>query len=126
VVHEWLCFQPKEFFFRGIHALLKRWNTCMERNGDYIEKWSHCVPSVLNKLRDKKYLRFSFGSPSYEVIKLTYAVITDIYSSCWCFFLIVAHIHYYFSADMFSFCRHLHCHLNLSQCAAHICSRCCS
>jgi hypothetical protein len=30
--------QPKEFFSRGMHALPKRWNTCMERNGDYIEK----------------------------------------------------------------------------------------
>ena len=37
----------------------------MERNGDYIEKWSHCVPFVFNKLRDKKYLMFSFDSPSY-------------------------------------------------------------
>jgi hypothetical protein len=34
-------------------------------NGDYVEKWSHCVPSVLNKLRDKKYLWFSFDSPTY-------------------------------------------------------------
>jgi len=31
-VHEWLRSQPKEFFSRGIHALAKRWNTCMERN----------------------------------------------------------------------------------------------
>jgi len=37
-VHEWLLSQPKEFFSRSIHALPKRWNTCMERNGDYIEK----------------------------------------------------------------------------------------
>jgi hypothetical protein len=36
-VHEWLCSPPKEFFPRGMHALLKRWNTCMERNGDYIK-----------------------------------------------------------------------------------------
>jgi hypothetical protein len=43
------------FFFRGIHALPKRWNTCMERNGDYMEKWSHCVHFVFNKLRGKKY-----------------------------------------------------------------------
>ena len=28
----------KEFFSRGIHALPKRWNICMEGNGDYIEK----------------------------------------------------------------------------------------
>ena len=36
-VHEWLRSQPKEFFSRGLHALPKRWNTCMERNGNYIE-----------------------------------------------------------------------------------------
>jgi hypothetical protein len=65
VVHEWLCSQPKDFFSRGIHALLKHWNTCMVRNGDYIEKWSHCVPFVCNKLRDQKYLRFAFDSPTY-------------------------------------------------------------
>jgi len=37
----------------------------MERNGGNVEKWSHCVHFVFNKLRDKKYLRFSFDSPSY-------------------------------------------------------------
>jgi len=37
-VHEWLHCQPKDFFSRGIQALLKHWNTCMERNGDYAEK----------------------------------------------------------------------------------------
>jgi len=37
-VHEWLHSQPKDFFSRGIHALLKCWNTCMECNGEYIEK----------------------------------------------------------------------------------------
>ena len=65
-VLEWLHSQPKDFFSRGIHALPKHWNTCMERNGDYEEKWCHCVPYVFNKLWDKKHLRFSFDSPSYE------------------------------------------------------------
>jgi len=37
-VHEWLHSQPKEFFSRGIHALPKHWNTCMECNGQYVEK----------------------------------------------------------------------------------------
>jgi histone-lysine N-methyltransferase SETMAR len=64
-VYEWLHSQPKDFFSRGIHALPKCWNTCMECNGDYVEKWCHCVPYVFNKLWDKKYLRFSFDSPSY-------------------------------------------------------------
>jgi hypothetical protein len=26
------------FLFGGIHVLLKRWNTCIEHTGDYIEK----------------------------------------------------------------------------------------
>jgi len=38
MVHKWLPSQPKDFFSRGIHALLKCWNTCMECNGDYVEK----------------------------------------------------------------------------------------
>ena len=37
-VHEWLRSHPKDFFSRGIHALPKHWNTCMVRNGDYVEK----------------------------------------------------------------------------------------
>jgi hypothetical protein len=37
----------------------------MERNGDYVEKWYHCVPYVFSNLRNKKYLRFSFDSASY-------------------------------------------------------------
>jgi hypothetical protein len=57
-VHEWLRSQPKEFFSRGIHALPKRWNTCIERNVGYREEWSHCVPFVFNKLRDKKMFKF--------------------------------------------------------------------
>ena len=66
----------KIFFSRGMRALPKRWNTCMERNGDYIGKWSHCVPFVFNKLRDKKYLRFSFDSPSYFIFVWCSAVRT--------------------------------------------------
>ena len=51
VVHEWL--HSKDFFARGIHALPKHWNTCMECNGDYVEKWCRFVPYVFNKLRHK-------------------------------------------------------------------------
>ena len=37
-VHEWLRGLPKEFFSKGIYALCKRWRTCIERGGDYVEK----------------------------------------------------------------------------------------
>ena len=49
----------------GIEAIVKenRRVTVNEiaTHGDYIEKRSHCVPFVFNKLRDKKY-----DSPSYD------------------------------------------------------------
>ena len=66
VVHEWLHSQPKDFFSRGIHALLKCRNSCMEHNGDYVEKWCYCAPYVFNKLWGKKFLMFLFDSPSYS------------------------------------------------------------
>jgi len=37
-VHEWLRGLPKEFFSKGIYAICKRWRTCIERGGDYVEK----------------------------------------------------------------------------------------
>jgi len=45
-VHEWLHSQPKDISSRGIHALPKRWNTCMEHNGDcrkMMSLWTLCV-----------------------------------------------------------------------------------
>jgi histone-lysine N-methyltransferase SETMAR len=37
VVHRWLCSQ-RSFNSHGIQALVKRWHTCIERGGDYVEK----------------------------------------------------------------------------------------
>lgn len=37
-VHDWLQTRPKDFFQRGIYALPKCWKTCIERQGDYVEK----------------------------------------------------------------------------------------
>jgi hypothetical protein len=56
------------FFSRDIHALQKRSNTCMVRNGDYVEKWSNCVPYIFYKLREKKIFKV--------FIWLTHAIIT--------------------------------------------------
>jgi len=36
--HEWLRTRPKEFFSRGIYALVKRWLKCIELEGDYVEQ----------------------------------------------------------------------------------------
>jgi histone-lysine N-methyltransferase SETMAR len=37
-VHQWLRKWPKEFFSTGIQALVKRLRTCIEHNGDCVEK----------------------------------------------------------------------------------------
>jgi hypothetical protein len=37
-VHRWLRSQSEEFFSRRIQALVKRWHTCIERCGEYVEK----------------------------------------------------------------------------------------
>jgi hypothetical protein len=59
--------QPKEFFSGGIHAFPKHWNTCIERNGDYIEKCVivYLLCSINYEKKIIKGLRFSFDSPSY-------------------------------------------------------------
>lgn len=37
-VQKWPQSQPREFFSQGIFALSERWNVCIARHGDYIEK----------------------------------------------------------------------------------------
>ena len=34
----WLCSQPHEFYKAGIHALIQRWKTAVEKDGEYVEK----------------------------------------------------------------------------------------
>jgi len=37
-MHKWLRTRPKEFFSRGIYALVKHWRKCIELEGDYVEQ----------------------------------------------------------------------------------------
>jgi hypothetical protein len=37
-VHQWLCAQPKTFFFDGIKMLVGRWEKCITMQGYYTEK----------------------------------------------------------------------------------------
>jgi hypothetical protein len=34
----WLRQQPKDFYAAGIGTLIKRWDKCINVNGDYVEK----------------------------------------------------------------------------------------
>lgn len=35
---EWLLSQPQEFYAEGIQKLTRRWQTCIDKSGDYVEK----------------------------------------------------------------------------------------
>jgi hypothetical protein len=37
-VHQWLRAQPKTFFADGIKKLVGRWEKCIAKQGDYMEK----------------------------------------------------------------------------------------
>lgn len=37
-VHKWLNNQPETFFSTGIRQLVSRWETCIEKQGDFVEK----------------------------------------------------------------------------------------
>ena len=37
-VHEWLHWQPKDFFLSDIHKLPDRWRNCIANQGGYVEK----------------------------------------------------------------------------------------
>jgi histone-lysine N-methyltransferase SETMAR len=37
-VHQWLCANQKHFFSDGIKKLVGRWEKCIAKQGDYIEK----------------------------------------------------------------------------------------
>jgi hypothetical protein len=37
-VHQWLRVQPKTFYYDGTKELVGRWEKCVEKQGDYVEK----------------------------------------------------------------------------------------
>ena len=36
---KWFKKQSTKFYKAGIQTLIRRWNTAVERNGDYVESW---------------------------------------------------------------------------------------
>jgi hypothetical protein len=59
-VHRWLRSQSEEFFSRGIQALVKRWHTCIERGGDYAEKWQSVFSPICTYSVSKKNIKVTF------------------------------------------------------------------
>ena len=64
-VHEWLAAQPKTFFSEGIQKLLERWNKCIAKHVDYVEKlYNHKVSAVV-EINYKNCVRILIDLPSY-------------------------------------------------------------
>ena len=46
-IRQWCREQLTEFFADGIRQLVRRWQLCIDRDGDYVEKWNtRCVAEV--------------------------------------------------------------------------------
>ena len=63
VVHEWLAAQPKTFFSEGIQKLLERWNKCIAKHGEYIEKWYNCKVSAVVEINYKNCVQILIDLP---------------------------------------------------------------
>ena len=64
--HAWLAAQQKTFFFsEGIKKLVQRWKKCIEKQGDYVEKWCYCKFSVFIEIKSVSVVRIIIDSPTY-------------------------------------------------------------
>ena len=64
-MHEWLAAQPKNFS-EGIQKLLERWNKCIAKHGEYIEKLYNCKVSAIVEINYKNCVRILIDLPSYN------------------------------------------------------------
>ena len=64
-VHAWLAAQPKTFFPVGIKRLVQRWKKCIEKQGDYVEKWYYFKFSVFIEMKLVSVLRIFTDSHTY-------------------------------------------------------------
>ena len=63
-VHEWFAAQPKIFFSEGTQKLLERWNKCISKHGEYIEKLYNCKLSDVIEINYKNCVRILIDLPS--------------------------------------------------------------
>jgi len=68
VVHEWLAAQPKTFFSEGIQKLLERWNKCIAKHGDYVEKWYNGKVSAVVEINYKNCVRILIDLPTSIIL----------------------------------------------------------
>jgi len=61
----WLAAQPKTSFSEGIKNLVQWWKKCIEKQGDYVEKWCCYKFSIFIEIKIVSVLRIIIDSPTY-------------------------------------------------------------
>ena len=64
-VHAWLAAQPKTFYSEGIKKFVQRWKKCIEKQGDYVEKWCYCKFYIVIEIKFVSVVRIVTDSPTY-------------------------------------------------------------
>jgi hypothetical protein len=62
-VHVWLAAQ-RNLFSADIQKLVERWNKCIEKHGDYVEKLYNCKVSAVVEINYKNCVRIFIDLPS--------------------------------------------------------------
>ena len=59
-----LLLSQRLFFSEGIQKLLERWNKCIAKQGDYVEKLYNCKVSAVVEINYKNCVRILIDLPS--------------------------------------------------------------
>ena len=63
-----LLLSQRHFFSEGIQKLLERWNKCIAKQGDYIEKLYSCKVSAVVEINYKNCVQILLDLPKYKVV----------------------------------------------------------
>ena len=55
----------KLFFSEGIKKLVQRWKKCIEKQGDYVEKWCYCKFYIFIEIKFASVVRMIIDSHTY-------------------------------------------------------------
>jgi hypothetical protein len=85
-VHQWLRAQLKTFFSEGIKKLVWRWEKCITKQRDYIEKWCNLLLKFLingvKKIKCGNFLKYLHTLPEYKSGYGVKWIRTELYILC--------------------------------------------
>ena len=68
-VRAWLAARPKTFFFsEGTKKFVQRWKKCIEKQGDYVEKWCYYKFYIFIEIKFVSVVRLIIDSLTYNTI----------------------------------------------------------